>query len=60
MAEHLNALFVVTGWAFLVGASGAFFALGVAGVCRWLNWAPINVNVHIYRDGTEEPPQEKI
>lgn len=66
MAEHLNALFVVTGWAFLVGATGAFFALGFAGVCRWLKWSPVNVTVTINNPpgivstiASTSPPQEK-
>lgn len=62
MAQHLNALFIVTGWAFLVGASGAFFALGIVGVCRWLKWAPINITInnytHLHEDGPS-PRQEK-
>lgn len=47
MAEHLHAFFVVTGWAFLAGMSGAFFALGVVAICRWLKWSPITVTVTI-------------
>jgi len=35
-----------------VGLAGAAFTLGVATVCRWLKWSPINITVNIQqKDG---------
>jgi len=41
------------------GTTGVFFALGFAGVCRWLKWYPINVTVNVYQNGEKSPQQEK-
>lgn len=40
-----------------ISMSGAFFALGIAGICKWLNWAPVNltVNIHHYQDREPRP-----
>jgi len=55
MADWIGSFFIVTGWAFLVGMSGAFFALGVIVVCRWQKWAPVNITInnHFPSSGSE-------
>lgn len=37
--------------AIVIGGSGAFFALSIAVVCRWLKWAPINITVNVNNYG---------
>lgn len=50
MPDFVQTILVTIGFLFLVGGSGAAFAFGVATVCRWMAWAPINttVNIHNY------------
>jgi hypothetical protein len=43
------------GLAFFFAGSGAFFAFGFAGVCRWLKWSPVNVTVHIHNPPETTP-----
>jgi hypothetical protein len=47
MPDIVQTIFVAIGFLFLVGGSGAAFAFGVATVCRWLAWAPINIIVNV-------------
>ena len=35
--------------AIVIGLSGGFFAGCVIAVCRWLNWAPVNITVNVYK-----------
>jgi hypothetical protein len=53
MADSMKALFAVTGWAFVVGLSGAFFAFGVVSVCRRMKWAPVNITINVDIDLTQ-------
>lgn len=48
MSESLNALWVLIGAAFALMICGGAFALGVASVCRWMRWAPVNTTVNVY------------
>ena len=50
MANPVEALLMLTGACFVVGSLGASFTLGVALVCRWLEWAPVNTKVIINMD----------
>jgi|APCry1669189567_1035234.scaffolds.fasta_scaffold35725_3 hypothetical protein len=43
----MDQFFAAIRLASFLGTSGAFFALGFAGVCRWLKWSPVNINVTI-------------
>lgn len=47
MPDFVQAILVAVGFCFIVGCSGAAFAFGVATVCRWLGWAPVNLTVNI-------------
>lgn len=63
MTGSLNAILIVTGWAFFIGASGAFFALGFIIVCRWLDWSPVNTKVilnnYFHEDHRPSPTKDK-
>lgn len=39
----------------LFAMSGALFAIGFIGVCRWLKWAPVNITInhHFPSSGSE-------
>ena len=37
------------------GFAGAFFAIGFAVFCKWIGWAPVNITIHVYQDGTKSP-----
>lgn len=43
----MDAILAAIKLASLFGTAGVFFALGFAGVCRWLEWAPVNTTVII-------------
>ena len=47
MANPVEAVLILAGACFSAGAIGASFALGVALVCRWLEWTPVNTKVII-------------
>jgi hypothetical protein len=47
MPDFAQAILVTVGFCFIVGCSGAAFAFGVAIVCRWMAWAPINIIVNV-------------
>jgi hypothetical protein len=51
MANPVEAILILTGACFSVGALGASFTLGIALVCRWMAWAPVNTVVNIYYEG---------
>jgi hypothetical protein len=61
MTEGLSAAIAGFG---IAAAIGAGFTLGVIGVCRWLQWAPVNITVNNYADtitpgaGSENEPAE--
>lgn len=46
--EPFHTFFVFVGILICAGGIGATFALGVALVCRWLKWAPVNTTINIY------------
>jgi hypothetical protein len=48
MANPVEALLILIGACFAAGAVGASFIFGVALVCRWMGWAPVNTTVHIH------------
>lgn len=48
MANPVEALLVLAGACFAAGAIGASFVFGIALVCRWMAWAPVNTTVHIH------------
>lgn len=43
----IDPLLQAAGLIVLVGLCGASLAFGFAAVCRWLGWAPININVTV-------------
>lgn len=45
--QMVEAIVTATGLVVLVGACGASMAFGFASVCRWMAWAPININVTV-------------
>jgi len=47
MANPVETILILVGACFSAGAIGASFTLGVALVCRWLEWAPVNTKVII-------------
>jgi hypothetical protein len=48
MADPIEALLILAGACVSSAAIGASFVFGVAMVCRWLEWAPVNTTVNIY------------
>lgn len=50
MTDLATAMFAAIGFIFMVGASGAAFVFGVATVCRWMEWAPLNITVNLNND----------
>jgi len=50
IANPGEALLILIGACFSAAAIGASFALGVALVCRWLEWAPVNIKAIINVD----------
>lgn len=51
MAETAHALLVLIGAAFASMVCGGALAFGIATVCRWMEWAPVNTTVNIYNNG---------
>lgn len=51
--EFAQAIWFIFRVAVLIGMSAAAVTFAVATVCRWMEWAPINitVNVNDYRPG---------
>lgn len=47
MDDSLHAIFVLAGLAFSTMVCGAALTFGIASVCRWMNWAPVNTTVII-------------
>jgi hypothetical protein len=52
----MDHLLLPVGIAIFFAGAGAFFALGFAGVCRWLEWSPVNLTVNVYQNGENSPP----
>lgn len=48
MANPVEALLILIGACFSAGAIGASFVFGIALVCRWMGWAPVNTAVHVH------------
>ena len=49
MEDFLQSLLLGVKLAYVAGFTGAAFTLGVALICRWLSWAPINITVNVTR-----------
>jgi len=47
MVNPVEAVLILIGACFSAGAIGASFVFGIALVCRWLEWAPVNTNIII-------------
>jgi hypothetical protein len=47
MTDMFHAMFVLIGACFAACTIGASFIFGVATVCRWMSWAPINTTINI-------------
>jgi len=48
MDNSIQAIFVLVGAAFSAMVVGGSLIFGIATVCRWIGWAPVNLNVHIH------------
>lgn len=48
MSDPMQAILVLAGACFAATAIGGSFIFGVATVCRWMKWAPINTVINIY------------
>lgn len=55
MNNPIEAILILLGACTVAAAVGASFVFGVAMVCRWLEWAPVNTVVNIYYDGPADP-----
>ena len=53
MANPVEALLILAGACVSSAAIGASFIFGVAMVCRWLEWAPVNTTVNISYHGPD-------
>ncbi len=55
MANPVEAVLILLGACFAAGAIGGSFIFGVALVCRWMAWAPVNtcVNIHYYGEAPQ-------
>lgn len=52
MSDAIQALSVLIGVAFSLMVCGGALTFGVATICRWMAWAPINttININNYRE----------
>lgn len=48
MSDPIQAILVLAGACFVAMSIGGSFVFGVASVCRWMKWAPVNTTVNIY------------
>lgn len=53
MNNPFEAILILLGACTVAGAIGASFIFGVAMVCRWLEWAPVNTTVNISYHGPD-------
>jgi len=56
VAETFHAILVLAGAAFAAMVCGGALAFGVATVCRWMEWAPVNTTINIYNNGVLVKP----
>lgn len=52
----MSIIFLPLSIALFLAGCGVFFALGFAGVCRWLKWSPVNVTININNPPAKEQP----
>jgi hypothetical protein len=55
MNETIHALSVLFGACFVVMAIGGSLMFGIASVCRWMKWAPLNITVNVNSYAKEVP-----
>lgn len=48
MSDPVQAILVLTGICFAAMAIGGSFVFGVATVCRWMEWAPVNTRIDVH------------
>jgi hypothetical protein len=55
MTDTVQAVLTLAGACFVAMSIGGSFVFGIATVCRWMQWAPVNTVVNIYHlpQGTE-------
>lgn len=58
MSDVLQQIWAGTKLIILFGGSGMWFAFGVAAVCRWLKWAPINITVNVNQNPSPTPTED--
>jgi hypothetical protein len=51
MSDAFHAFFVLAGACFAAMCIGGSFAFGVASVCRWMKWAPLNTTINVNNYG---------
>jgi hypothetical protein len=51
MNETVQAFMVLVGACFVAMSVGGSFVFGVATVCRWMKWTPINMTVNVNNYG---------
>lgn len=53
--DFVQAFLALAGACFAAAMIGGSFVFGVACVCRWLEWAPINttININNYREADD-------
>lgn len=51
MSDILHGALVLIGACLTLALFGGSFIFGVAFVCRWMEWAPINTTIHINNYG---------
>jgi hypothetical protein len=48
MTDPVQAILMLAGICFAAMAIGGSFVFGVATVCRWMAWAPVNTSIDVH------------